>query len=61
MLCVLVMLYLTWLIERQANLAEHLIAFGRPLPDKPDFLLYRMLAGLTEAITTCVYVERALT
>jgi hypothetical protein len=60
LLAVLVMLYLTWLIERQPNLAERLIAFGQPLSDKPDFLLYRLLTGLTEAITTCVYLGRAL-
>lgn len=60
MLAVLVMLYLTWLLEQQPNLAERLIAFGQPLPDKPDFLLYRMLTGLTEAITACTYVGRAL-
>ncbi len=29
-------------------------------PDKPDFLLYRMLTGLTEAITARVYAGRAL-
>ena len=60
LLSVLVMLYLTWLLERTPNLAERLIAFGQPLPDKPDFLLYRMLTGLTEAITACVYAGRAL-
>ena len=60
LLAVLVMLYLTWLIEREPNLAERLIAFGQPLPDQPDFLLYRLLTGLTEAITACVYAGRAL-
>ncbi len=60
LLAVLVMIYLTWLLEREPNLAERLIAFGQPLPDKPDFLLYRMLTGLTEAITACVYTGRAL-
>ena len=38
LLAVLVMLYLTWLLERQPALAERLIAFGQPLPDQPDFL-----------------------
>ena len=60
LLAVLVMLYLTWLLERKPNLAERLVAFGQPLPDKPDFLLYRMLTGLTEAITACFYAGRAL-
>ena len=60
LLCVLVMLYLTWLLEQNPNLADRLIAFSQPLPDKPDFLLYRMLTGLTEAITACVYAGRAL-
>jgi len=60
MLCVLVMLYLTWMLERKPALADRLIAAGQPLPDKPDFLLYRMLAGLTQAITAAVYAGRVL-
>ena len=46
---------LTWMIERKPILAERLIAFGQPLPDEPDFLLYRLLTGLTEAITAHVF------
>lgn len=60
LLTVLVMLYLTWLLERHPNLAEHLIAFGQPLPEEPDFLLYRLLTGVTEAITAGLYAGRAL-
>ena len=60
LLCVLVMLYLSWMLERKPNLAERLIAFGQPLPEEPDFLLYRLLTGLTEAITAAVYAGRAL-
>ena len=60
LLAVLVMIYLTWVLDQNPNLAERLIAFGQPLPDKPDFLLYRMLTGLTEAITACVYAGRVL-
>jgi hypothetical protein len=60
LLAVLVMFYLTWLLERHPNLAERLITFGQPLPDQPDFLLYRLLTGLTEAIAACNYLRRAL-
>lgn len=60
LLAVLVMLYLTVLIERNPRLADRLIAFGQPLPDQPDFLLYRLLTGLTEAINTCYYLRRDL-
>jgi len=60
LLCVLVMLYLTWMLERKPNLADRLIALGQPLPDEPDFLLYRLLTGLTEAITQAVHAGRAL-
>jgi hypothetical protein len=60
LLCVLVMLYLSWLLERKPALADRMIAAGQPLPDEPDFLLYRMLTGLTEAITACIYAGRAL-
>jgi len=54
LLAVLVMIYLTWLLEHHPNLAARLIAFGQPLPDKPDFLLYRLLTGVTEAINVCI-------
>ena len=60
LLAVLVMFYLTWLLERGPNLAERLIEFSQPLTDEPDFLLYRMLTGLTEAITASIYQGRAL-
>ena len=60
LLAVLVMLYLTWLLERQPNLAQRMIAFGQPLPNNPDFLLYRLLTGLTEAINASNYLRRGL-
>lgn len=60
LLAVLVMLYLTWLLERHPNLAERLIRLGEPLPDQPDFLLYRLLTGVTEAITAATYLGRTL-
>jgi len=60
LLCVLVMLYLTWMLERKPALADRLIALGQPLPDERDFLLHRLLMGLTEAITACFYAGRAL-
>jgi len=59
-LCVLALLYLTWMLERKPALADRLIAAGQPLPDEPDFLLYRLLTGLTEAITAAVYAGRVL-
>lgn len=60
LLAVIVMFYLTWLLERGPNLAERLIEFSQPLTDEPDFLLYRMMTGLTEAITARIYDGRAL-
>lgn len=60
LLCILVMLYLTWLVERRPALTERIIAFGQPLPDEPDFLLYRLLTGLTAAIIACFYLRRDL-
>ena len=60
LLCILVMLYLTWLVERKPALTERIIAFGQPLPDEPDFLLYRLLTGLTAAIIACFYLRRDL-
>jgi len=60
LLAVLVMLYLAWLIERHPNLAERLMRLGEPLPDQPDFLFYRLLTGVTEAINVATYAGRAL-
>ena len=54
------MLYLTWLLEQKPCLADRLIAFGEPLPDHRDFLPYRLLTGLTEAISACCYLRRDL-
>lgn len=60
LLCVLVMVYLTWLVERNPKLADRLIDLGQPLGDEPDFVLYRLLTGLTEVITLCSYAGRPL-
>jgi len=58
LLAVLVMCYLGWVVEQDMNLCQRLVRLSQPLPDKPDFLLYRMLAGLTEAINTCFFLHK---
>jgi hypothetical protein len=58
LLAVVLMCYLTWLVEEHPRLCDRLIYLSQPLPDKPAFLLYRMLAGLTEAINTCFYLHK---
>jgi len=60
LLCVLVMVYLAWLIEEHPRLSERLIGYGQVLPDQADFLFYRLLTGLTEAINACFYLRRDL-
>jgi hypothetical protein len=60
LLAVLVMLYLGWLVEKHPNICERLVYLSQPLPDKPDFLAYRLLAGLTEAINTCFWLHKDL-
>jgi hypothetical protein len=61
LLCVLVMLYLTCLVEHKPALTERMIAFGQPLPDEPNFLLYRLLmTGLTAVMMACFYLRRDL-
>ena len=55
LLSVLVMTYLDWLVEEDPNICDRLVYLSQPLPDKPDFLLYRLLGGLTEAINTCFW------
>jgi len=60
LLAVLVMIYLGWLVEAHPNICDRLVCLSQPLPDKPDFLLYRLLGGLTEAINTCFWLHKDL-
>jgi hypothetical protein len=60
LLSVLVMTYLDWLVEEVPNICDRLVYLSQPLPDKPDFLLYRLLGGLTEAINTCFWCYKDL-
>jgi hypothetical protein len=60
LLAVLVMLYLDWLIEADPHMCDCLIRLSQPLPDHPDFLLYRLLDELTEAIDTCFWLHKDL-
>jgi hypothetical protein len=60
LLAVLVMLYLCWLDETKPNLCDRLVYLSQPLPDNPEFLLYRLLTGLTEAINTCFWLHKDL-
>jgi hypothetical protein len=45
LLAVLVMIYLGWLLEAHPYMSDRLICLSQPLPDNPDFLLYRLLDG----------------
>lgn len=60
LLAMLVMIYLAWIVEAHPNIAERLIRLSQPLPDNPDFLLYRMLRGLTEAVNACFWLHKDL-
>ena len=60
LLAVLVMMYLGWLLEAHPPMCDCLIRLSQPLPDNPDFLLYRLLGGLTEAIDTCFWLHKDL-
>jgi len=60
LLAVLVMIYLGWLVEDHPNICARLVYLSQPLSDKPDFLLYRLLSGLTEAINTCFWLHKDL-
>ena len=60
LLAVLVMIYLGWLVEAHPTICDRLVYLSQPLPDKPDFLLYRLLGGLTEAINTCFWLHKDL-
>jgi len=60
LLAVLVMIYLGWLVEEHPSICDRLVYLSQPLPDNPDFLLYRLLGGLTEAINTCFWLHKDL-
>jgi hypothetical protein len=60
LLAVLVMIYLGWLLEAHPNISDRLISLSQPLSDNPDFLSYRLLGGLTEAINTCFWIHKDL-
>jgi len=60
LLATVVMIYLGWIVEEHPELGERLICFGQPLPSKPDFLVYRLLTGLTEVINACFWLRRDL-
>jgi hypothetical protein len=60
LLAVLLMIYLGWLVQEHPNICDRLVYLSQPLPDDPDFLLYRLLGGLTEAINTCFWLHKDL-
>lgn len=60
LLSAVVMIYLCWLTERHPVISERLIGLSQPLPDKPEFILYRSWAGLTEALDACFWLRRDL-
>lgn len=60
LLAVLVMIYLGWIVEAHPSIGDRLVHLSQPLPDKPDFLMYRLLTGLTEAINTCFWLHKDL-
>jgi hypothetical protein len=60
LLAVLVMIYLGWVLEEYPHIGERLVRLSQPLADKPDFLMYRLLTGLTEAIDTCFWLHKDL-
>jgi hypothetical protein len=59
-LVLLAMFYLAWLWEKHFQLAERLIGYAQVLPDKTDFMFYRLLTGLMHILNACFYLRRAL-
>jgi len=60
LLAVLVMIYLGWFVEEHPNICDRLVYLSQPLPDKAEFLSYRLLAGVTEAINTYFWLHKDL-
>ncbi len=49
-----------WIAIEARYLAERLIGYAQVLPDKVDFMFYRLLTGLTHILNACFYIRRAL-
>ena len=60
LLSVVVMMYLCWLNEAHPAINERLICLSQPLPDDPDFVVYRSWLGLVEALDACFWLRRDL-
>ena len=60
LLVAVVMLYLAWLWEKHLILSERLINYAQVLPGEVEFMLYRLLTGLTHILNACFYLRRAL-
>jgi len=60
LLAVLVMIYLSWIVEEHPNLCDRLIRFGEPLPDDVEFLLYRLFVGISALLGACFWLRREL-
>ena len=60
LLSVLVMIYSGWVVQEHPDICDRLVYLSQPLPDRPDFLGYRLLTGLTEAINTCFWLHKDL-
>jgi len=60
LLAVLVMVYLGWVTEERPAIAERLIYLSQPLADEPEFIGYRLLSGLVEAVNTCFWLYKDL-
>jgi hypothetical protein len=60
LLAVIVMIYIGWILESHLGLTERLIRFGQPLTNQADFLPYRLLTGMTEALNGCFWLRRNL-
>jgi len=60
LLSVLVMIHLGWNVEAHPDICDRLVSLSQPLPDNPDFLSYRLLGGLIEAINTCFWLHKDL-
>jgi hypothetical protein len=58
LLAVLVMIYLGWVVEAHPNICDRLVRLSQPLQDKPDFLLCRLIGGLSETINTCFWLHK---
>ena len=50
----------SWLVETAPSICDRLVYLSQPLPDKPEFILYRFESGADGSGKTCFGLHKDL-